>query len=267
MGLQMARQINKDVSRQIGEILGGINLDRASREPDAQAVLSTFITSVAALLGTESMRAVVECKAENKKDAIERLSDILPLPKAQIGDLVVAVEQGIRMLGSLKAKSRKWATARRDMPTTPAQRLAKLRIETVTGVAKKTFRYGAAGGTTFRVTLGGEPGYRVVMSENWDTYRGSFRGWKANEDHHKITVPADWRRSVYARDLERIDGTMTLSATLIETVGEVEIYKAIWAKQGRGYSVSTEHGVIVKAGKKLFHAKSVEAAKKLIARL
>ena len=54
------------------------------------------------------------------------------------------------------------------------------------------------------VTLTTEPGkvgYEVVMSTNWDTYGGQFKGWRASEDHHHIMVPFDWRTRVLKRGL------------------------------------------------------------------
>jgi hypothetical protein len=68
---------------------------------------------------------------------------------------------------------------------------------------------------TFAVTTG-EVNYCVTMDRNWDIYAGKYKGWAANEDHHLLSVPADWRRRVFARGLATAGGMMTLYAHALE---------------------------------------------------
>ncbi|MFD1381696.1 hypothetical protein [Fodinicurvata halophila] len=88
-------------------------------------------------------------------------------------------------------------------------------------------------------------GYTVVMDENRDTYAGRFKGWIANEDHHVIRVPGRWLRMVHGAGLAVVDGLLTLDVSPLERAPEgVELYRAVWAGQGRGYQVRTDHGYI-----------------------
>lgn len=146
---------------------------------------------------------------------------------------------------------------------TPAQRLDALRKRTVWRSAP--LRSGAAGGSSHTVTLTDDPaavGYRVVVSENRDTYRGRFKGWAAREDHHRIVVPADWRVRVLRRGLANLSGLFTLDAQPLEvpTPQGVTVYRATWAAQGRGYDVTTHRGYIAHGHDEHYHADTPEAA-------
>ncbi len=109
-------------------------------------------------------------------------------------------------------------------------------------------RRGAAGGSSYTVTLTNDPaavGYTVTMGANRDTYRGRYKGWAAREDHHNIIVPRSWLRTVYRRGLANLDGMLTLDAAPLDGAPDgVRLYAAVWAEQGRGYDVHTRHGYI-----------------------
>lgn len=144
-----------------------------------------------------------------------------------------------------------------------AERLRRERINAVRAEARRLFRYGASGGHSMTVTFAdsaGEVDYCVSMDRNWNTYAGKFKGWAANEDHHHLCVPADWRRRVFARGLATAGGMMTLDAHALEPAGEVHLFAATWASQGRGYDVRVHRGFIAVEGDEHYHAETVEAA-------
>jgi hypothetical protein len=143
------------------------------------------------------------------------------------------------------------------------ERLRGLRVAAVTAAAKSCIRHGAAGGSSFSVTLTSEPsevGYRVDVHSNWDTYRGRFKGWRANEDHHYITVPTDWRIRVLKRGLANVDGFLTLTAQQMAAPQGLELFRATWAERGRGYAVNVRRGFIARHGEFAFHAETVKGA-------
>lgn len=146
---------------------------------------------------------------------------------------------------------------------TPQSRLQKLRENAVLAAAKSCLRHGAAGGSSFTVRLTKNPsevGYTVTMDSNRDTYRGHYKGWAAAEDHHVITVPADWRVRVQRRGLAIVGGMLTLDLQPLVGHGDVELFQAVWASQARGYGVTTHRGVMARLGNEVFHAPSLEGA-------
>jgi hypothetical protein len=144
-----------------------------------------------------------------------------------------------------------------------AQRLRTYKASKVFPVAKSLFRHGAAGGGTFKlwfVEKSSEVSYKVDIDSNRDTYRGSFKGWSATEDHHRIWVPRDWAARVLAHGLADLDGMMTLDAHRLMSPEGITLYAATWAAQSRGYSVTTHRGFIAISGGLSFHADSAEHA-------
>ena len=144
-----------------------------------------------------------------------------------------------------------------------ADRLISLRKEAVKDVAYSLIRHGAAGGHSLSINFAPDAStvdYKVVMVKNWNTYRGEFKGWAADEDHHRVTVPQDWRLRVERKGLAVLGGMMTLDAHSLMPHGEVQIFAATWARQGRGFDVKVDRGFIALLGKEHFHADSVKAA-------
>lgn len=112
---------------------------------------------------------------------------------------------------------------------TPAERLQTVRKNSVANAAKSTLRFGAAGGHTMRALYAlneSKVNYTVTMRQNRDTFAGAFKGWSANEDHHAIYVPRDWRLRVERRGLAELGGMMTLDAHLMMPDGDVLVYAA-----------------------------------------
>jgi hypothetical protein len=143
------------------------------------------------------------------------------------------------------------------------QRLAQCRISAVTAAAKRCLRHGAAGGYSMQVKLTSDAraiDYMVTMASNRNTYGGSFKGWQASEDHHKITVPVDWRTRVLKRGLATIGGMLTLTAQQLVSHGDIELFQATWVEQGRGYQVNVRHGTIALLDDESFHAEDPQKA-------
>lgn len=147
--------------------------------------------------------------------------------------------------------------------STPQSRLEKLRQRAVLATAKSCLRHGAAGGSSFKVRLTTNPaavGYVVTMDSNRDTYLGKFKGWAASEDHHVITVPADWRVRVQRRGLAVVGGMLTLDLQPLVGHGDVELFQAVWVSQARGFGVTVHRGVMARLGEEVFHAPDVQEA-------
>lgn len=147
--------------------------------------------------------------------------------------------------------------------STLQHRLERLRKNTVLAVAKSCLRHGAAGGSSFKVRLTKNPaevGYTVTMDSNRDTYRGYYKGWAAAEDHHVITVPADWRVRVLRRGLATVGGMLTLDLQPLVGHGDIELFQAVWVSQARGFGVSVHRGVMARLGDQVFHAPSLQEA-------
>lgn len=162
-------------------------------------------------------------------------------------------------------------TARgRTLPVgTPLTRIDAVRRKAVATEARLILRNGAAGGHTMRVGFAvdaSKVNYVVTMEQNRDTYAGAYKGWTANEDHHCIMVPKDWRLRVQRKGLANLDGMMTLDAHPLMPDGEVEVCAATWVRQGRGYDVHVERGYIAVFGDEHFHADSAQAAIKGVRR-
>jgi hypothetical protein len=151
----------------------------------------------------------------------------------------------------------------------PMDRLIGVKKKAVTAMAHSLMRHGASGGHTVRVEFAldaSKVDYVVVMGQNRDTYGGSFKGWSANEDHHRITVPSDWRLRVERKGLARLGGMMTLDAHPLMSNADVVLYAATWARQGRGYDVKVDRGFIAMLDGEHFHGDSAQAAIKGVRR-
>jgi hypothetical protein len=92
----------------------------------------------------------------------------------------------------------------------------------------------------------GAPSASQTTEEGWIDYKS--RGYKRGivGEVVRLTVPADWGTRVRLSGLAVLDGLFTLDAEQLPTWGPVEIYRAVWARQGRGVSLVTERGYIAR---------------------
>ena len=100
----------------------------------------------------------------------------------------------------------------------------------------------------------GTPSVSVEKHEVWHRKNP----WRAIKLCMNLTVPDDWRASVYLAGLAKAGGLLTLSA---KQVAE-DAWEAYWLVQGRGYDFGVEHGYIVRAADGTYaHARSLERAR------
>jgi len=82
--------------------------------------------------------------------------------------------------------------------------------------------------------------------------------WRATELHITLTLPTNWRRSVFAAGLADAGGMLTLSATRIAE----DAWEATWLVQGRGYDFRVQSGYIVRAADGTYaHGRSLKSAR------
>jgi hypothetical protein len=92
----------------------------------------------------------------------------------------------------------------------------------------------------------GAPAASQTNEEGWIDYKS--RGYKRGivGESVTLTVPADWGTRVRLSGLAVLDGLFTLDAEQLPTWGPVEVYRAVWVRQGRGVSLVTERGYIAR---------------------
>jgi hypothetical protein len=123
----------------------------------------------------------------------------------------------------------------------------RVRSETATAVGSildQLYRHASsswAGGRTRNlITIGPESRAEGRTSRSW-----SANGkWSGTDLDRCVTVMPAWRRRVLARGLADLDGLLTTHAELIRATGAVEVYQAGWVRQGRGYDLHAETGVL-----------------------
>jgi hypothetical protein len=82
--------------------------------------------------------------------------------------------------------------------------------------------------------------------------------WRATELHVTLTVPVNWRVSVYASGLADAGGLLTLSAKQIAE----DAWAASWLVQGRGYDFRVQSGYIVRAADGTYaHGRTLQSAR------
>lgn len=95
----------------------------------------------------------------------------------------------------------------------------------------------------------GAPHAHTDSEKVWDRYS---KGWHRTHGPAlsyttTITAPSTWGRRVAARGLAVCDYLLTLDSEPIAAPDGYEAFRASWVEQGRGYDVSVQSGVIVRA--------------------
>jgi hypothetical protein len=117
-----------------------------------------------------------------------------------------------------------------------------------------------AGGTTYdSVTISTTP----RASGRTDRVWSSNKKWSGNDLHRHVAVMPAWRRQVQARGIAVLDGMLTTHAELVRDIDGVEVYRASWVRQGRGYDLMAESGHIAyhRASGTTYHLKGSDPAK------
>lgn len=101
---------------------------------------------------------------------------------------------------------------------------------------------------TYRETTSvrfGEPAVSVQTTTKWVSGRRGF-GKVTDSQTTDLRVPETWIDDVHGRGLDYLDGLLTLSAELVEVCDGIEVYRATWVRQGRGYDLTRERGMIAR---------------------
>jgi hypothetical protein len=99
-----------------------------------------------------------------------------------------------------------------------------------------------AGGTTRdRVTISAEARAAGVTGRVW-----SKNGkWSGTDLDRCVNVMPGWRAKVLGRGLAVLDGLLTThAAPAVRYLDGIEVYRASWVRQGRGYDLVAESGLI-----------------------
>jgi hypothetical protein len=142
------------------------------------------------------------------------------------------------------------ATPSRALGRTPkavkplAERLTDHKVGKVADAFEGTgFRHSRAWEGDLRVGFGA-PDARQTTCEGWIDYKrdGHRRGIVG--ETVELTVPRDWGTRVNPLDVT--SGLLPLDAEQLPTDGPVEVYRAVWCRQGIGVSLVVEHGFIAR---------------------
>jgi len=100
----------------------------------------------------------------------------------------------------------------------------------------------------------GTPSVSVEKHEVWHRKKP----WRATKLCMNLTVPDDWRASVYLAGLAKAGGLLTLSAARVAE----DAWEATWLVQGRGYDFYVESGYIVRGVDGTYaHARTLKRAR------
>lgn len=83
--------------------------------------------------------------------------------------------------------------------------------------------------------------------------------WSGLNATYIIKLPQNWWKEIWKKELAFLDGMLTLDAKELEP----DVWEALWAIQGRGFSLNIESGVIAKFGEIYIHAKNLKGAKQI----
>ena len=83
--------------------------------------------------------------------------------------------------------------------------------------------------------------------------------WTGNDCHRVYHLPENWKEEVCDVGIVLVDGMVTLTASCLGQVGpNTMAWKAIWGRQGAGFSIYPEEGYILRRGTDVIHAKTPE---------
>lgn len=113
----------------------------------------------------------------------------------------------------------------------------------------------AAEGGLYRISqsswAGGEHTTHVrfgIPSASGESHRAWSRNgkWSGSDSEHTFVVPETWLADVQERGLAVVGGMLTLAAEPVDDVDGVEIFRASWVKQGRGFDLNVVHGYLAR---------------------
>lgn len=123
-----------------------------------------------------------------------------------------------------------------------ADRLAAHKRSKVVRAFEATgFRHSRAWEGDYRIGFGA-PDARQTTGTGWIDYKSRGNRVGIVSETVAITVPSDWGTRV--QPLDTTDGLLLLDAEALPTDGDLGVYRATWARQGRGVSLIVEHGYL-----------------------
>jgi hypothetical protein len=184
------------------------------------------------------------------RKAIAAAKAIVAARTARRADRSIADAARIGMPGRILAA----AQAKKDAADRKRREAAAKRESKIIEKTKESFRphykamdfRTAAQGSTWAIKVG-EPSISSDTDEGWIDYKR--HGWRRGIKSQKIviTIPLRWDSRVADRGLAVVDGLLTLDADSIKAAPDgVELYRAVWARQGRGLAIDRERGVIAR---------------------
>lgn len=161
--------------------------------------------------------------------------------------------------------SRVWVTKRypeAQPGPSLAERHAKLVRSAVSYVARMSLDLSVSGSLRLKVSLTRDPA-RVGASSS--TSRGEQYSRRCTYSKTDLdatfVVPHAWLSRVKRRNLDEVDGLLTLDAQALDSREPgIEVFQATWVRQGRGKSLVVEHGVIARGHGEAFHGKTYASA-------
>lgn len=120
--------------------------------------------------------------------------------------------------------------------------LAHKRAKVARAFRKTGFRRSRAWDGDLRVHFGGNADAYQETGTGWIDYKRDGYRTGITSETVSITVPLDWGSRV--RPLDITSGLLLLDAESLPTFGDLDVYRAIWARQGRGVSLKVETGYL-----------------------
>ncbi len=184
------------------------------------------------------------------------------LGKQYTADLLASAQKAVVVTAVKIAAERLARRARTGNAETPlhrrldhykrekAARFLKLYAEDVKAFRQAVhgqFRTATAGDHRTRVGIATVPGDIGAKGESCKGAAYSRRCWyRRTDSNHEYEIPPNWRKTVEQPGLAVLDGMVTLSAELECDQDGIQIYRAVWVRQGRGFSLETRWGWIAR---------------------
>lgn len=113
--------------------------------------------------------------------------------------------------------------------------------------------------------LRGEMSFQQSEGLDWDYYSKNCR-YPKKLVTNIFSFSKHYIENIISKNLDILDGMLTLSAIQLECKGACELYEARWLRQRRGYQITEEEGFIAVKDDFSFHAETAQSAVKGLAR-
>ena len=231
--------------------------------------LSTGSTKVAQLAQARELlrspnlrQAIFACAKERKKYTTNLLSaatkPVITLAvKMAVNRLVRRAAAVGNQPNNLERRLRDYRREKRRLLTIAHNEDVLAFQEAIAGV----FRTATAGTHSTSITI--EPMYSFIGADGSSTAGKTYSSsctYRKTDSHHDYCIPPRWKTAVRDRGLEVLDGMVTLAAVLESNEAEIQIYSAVWVRQGRGFSLEMSRGWIARQNAVNYHSDKSPAA-------